>query len=66
MHPDAGKTAHDHVTHTSTSEVLLLHRQLYKSIAELMHPRSSPAQFLYTPIRCRLQVSLFKPFLQRP
>jgi hypothetical protein len=27
-------------------------------------PRSLPAQFLYVPIRCRFQVSLFKPHLK--
>ena len=31
--------------------------QPYKSIAELMYPRSLPAEFLYIPIRCRFQVS---------
>jgi hypothetical protein len=35
-----------------------------KSIAELTYPRSSPAQFLDVPIRCRFKVSLFKPSLK--
>jgi hypothetical protein len=30
----------------------------YKSVAELMCPRSLPASFRYIPIRCRFQVSL--------
>jgi hypothetical protein len=39
---------------------------LYKSAAEIMYPRSLPAEFLYTgtPIRCRFEVSLFKPSLK--
>jgi hypothetical protein len=40
---------------------------VYKPIAELVNPeepRSSPAQFLYVPIRCRFQVSLFNRSLK--
>jgi hypothetical protein len=36
----------------------------YKSIAELMYPRSLPASFLYIPIRYRFEVSRIKPSLK--
>ena len=39
----------------------------YESIAELMcTPEAYRLKLLYTPIRCRLYVSLFKPFIEAP